>query len=71
MHDGKSETNRVNASEIALSKFPPIVKANDTNAPMPPADDSHLEVHEAGTVTVTLDVLWQRRPESSKTQRRT
>ena len=42
---------------MALSRLPPIATAKETKAPMPPREDSHLDVQAAGTVTVSLDVL--------------
>ncbi len=57
MHDGRREIIRVNPREIALSRFPPIATAKERNAPIPPRDESHLDVQAAGTVTVSLDVL--------------
>ena len=71
MQEGSNEKKSVKASETALSRFPPKVTAKDTNAPTPPMEANHLEVHAAGTVTVILGILWQRSPESSKTHRRT
>src|SRR6266581_1481537 len=71
IQDGRREIINVNPSAMALSRLPPIATAKETNAPIPPSDDNHLDVHAAGTVTVSLIVLWHRSPESSRTQRRT
>ena len=71
MQDGSREIMRVNAREKARSRLPPIATAKDTNAPTLPIDANHLEVQAAGTVTVTRVILWDRSPESSRTQRRT
>jgi hypothetical protein len=57
MQDGRREIINVNPSEMALSRLPPIATAKETKAPMPPREDSHLDVQAAGTVTVSLDVL--------------
>src|SRR5690348_15856685 len=71
MHDGRREIIRVNPSEIALCRLPPIAIGGESKAPMPPRDDRQIDVQAAGTVTVSLVVLWHRSPESSRTQRRT
>jgi hypothetical protein len=47
----------VKASESARSKLPPKATAKDTNAPTLPIEAIHLDVHDAGTVTVTLPML--------------
>ena len=57
MQEGRSERVRVKASETARSRLPPMDIAKDTKAPMLPSDDSHRDVHAAGTVTVILFVL--------------
>ena len=57
MQDGSREIISVNPSEMALSRLPPIAIAKETNAPIPPREDNHLDVQAAGTVTVSLVVL--------------
>ena len=71
MQEGSREIIRVQAKERALSRLPPKATAKERKAPKLPREASHLDIHTPGTVTVTLVGLWQRRPESSRTQRRT
>ncbi|SRR6266568_4100486 len=71
MHEGSSDASRVVVSEIALSRLPPKDTAKVRNAPRLPTEASQFDIHAPGAVTVTLFELWQRNPESSRTQKRT
>ncbi len=71
MQEGSRESSSVLDREMALSRLPPKATAKETKAPRLPRDASHFDIQAPGTVTVTLFGLWQRRPESSRTQRRT
>ncbi len=71
MQEGRREIIRVQARETALSRLPPRATAKEKKAPKLPREATHLDIHTPGTVTVTLVGLWQRRPESSRTQSRT